>query len=63
MNVLTETADGVRALTAHEAGARIEHLRGELQRIDARKAAIESEIRALHPVAHPEDAYDAVMPQ
>lgn len=61
MNVLTEVEnpDGsnLAALTQEQAQARIEQLRGVLQGLDVKRAAAESEIRALDRIANPETAY------
>jgi hypothetical protein len=61
MNVLSEveTPDGTAALalTPAEAQARIEQLRGVLQKLDVQRSSVESEIRALGLIANPETAY------
>ena len=61
MNVLSEveTPDGpaALALTPAEARARIDQLRGVLQKLDVHRSSVESEIRALDRIANPETAY------
>jgi hypothetical protein len=61
MNVLTEVEnpDGsnLAALTPEQAQARIEQLRGVLQKLDVQRSSVESEIRALGLIANPETAY------
>lgn len=61
MNVASEIespdAPNLLTLTQAEAQARVEQLRGMLQKLDVQRSAIESEIRALGPSAHPEIAY------
>lgn len=61
LNVLIRADDGsLIALTQREAEQRIEQLRERLQRLCAEKALIEAEVRALHPIAVPPDAYEAM---
>ena len=61
MNVLTEVEnpDGsnLAALTPEQAQARIEQLRGVLQKLDVHRSSVESEIRALDRISNPETAY------
>lgn len=60
MNTLTETANGLMALTPHEAQMRIEQLAfAKYTTDDADKAAmIQAEIERLKPVADPLRTYE-----
>lgn len=64
MNVVTDTADGVRVLTASEAQQRIDQLwrkanacMADASRDTAAAARYMREINDLLPVAHPEDVF------
>lgn len=59
MNQLTETADGPRCLSPHEARMRIAQLQQRLEEAERdEQLRIQREIDGLRPVAEPERAYE-----
>lgn len=60
MNVLTDTAAGLRALTPTEAAMRISQLEDRLAYAECdEQIRIQREIESLRPIAEPERAYSA----